>query len=132
MTTQKRHSAISRDEFLEYTKSVWTFPAESARKVGHPAPFPEELPRRRIALYTYADDVVLDPFMGSGTEAVAAMQLSRSYVGSGTVAGVLRQYQSPGGGMCPTRCLGSTARLNPLTITHAPGHASRPACSGRS
>ena len=81
---QKRPSTISRDEFLEFTKSVWTFPAESARRVGHPAPFSEELPRRCIALYTYADDVVLDPFMGSGTTAVAAAQTGRRYVGYDT------------------------------------------------
>ena len=80
----KRPNTISRDEFLEYTKSVWTFPAESARKVGHPAPFPEELPRRCIVLYTYAGDVVLDPFMGSGTTAVAAAQTGRRYVGYDT------------------------------------------------
>ena len=71
----KRPSTISRDEFLEFTRSVWTFPAESARKVGHPAPFPVELPRRFIQLYTFEGDVVLDPFMGSGTTAVAAAQL---------------------------------------------------------
>lgn len=76
-----RASTIERDEFLEYTKSVWRFAAESARKVKHPAPFPVELPRRLIQLYTFAGDVVLDPFMGSGSTAVAAVQAGRSYVG---------------------------------------------------
>lgn len=84
---QKRPSTISREEFLEFTKSVWTFLAESARKVGHPAPFPVELPRRFIQLYTFEGDVVLDPFMGSGTTAVAAKQLVRSYVGYEVSAG---------------------------------------------
>lgn len=78
---QHRQSTISRDEFLEYTKSVWTFPTESARRVGHPAPFPVELPRRLIQLYTFAEDVVLDPFIGSGATAIAALQQSRHYVG---------------------------------------------------
>jgi len=74
-------ASIGRDEFLASTKSVWDFPAESARKVGHPAPFPEELPRRLIELYTFQEDVVLDPFMGSGTSAVAAVKAERHYVG---------------------------------------------------
>jgi site-specific DNA-methyltransferase (adenine-specific) len=76
-----RTSTITRDEFLEFTKSVWRFPAESAKKVGHPAPFPVELPRRCIELYTYSDEVVLDPFMGSGTTAIAALTARRRYVG---------------------------------------------------
>ena len=74
-------ATISKDEFLEYTKSVWNFPAESARKIGHPAPFPVELPRRLIQLYTFAGDVILDPFMGSGQVALAAIQTGRQYVG---------------------------------------------------
>ena len=76
-----RESTISRDEFLEYNKSVWTFPAEMARKVGHPAPFPVELPRRLIQLYTFENEVVLDPFMGSGQTAIAALKSGRHYIG---------------------------------------------------
>ena len=74
-------STITRDEFLEYNKSVWNFPAESARKVGHPAPFPVELPRRLIQLYTFENEIVLDPFMGSGQTAIAAVKSNRHYVG---------------------------------------------------
>ncbi len=77
----KRENTISRDEFLEYNKSVWNFAAVPARKVGHPAPFPVELPRRLIQLYTFEGEVVLDPFMGSGQSAIAAVKLKRKYVG---------------------------------------------------
>lgn len=74
-------ATISRDEFLEATTDLWEIPPESATRVGHPAPFPVELPKRLIELYTYEDDVVLDPFMGSGTTAVAALHTQRHYVG---------------------------------------------------
>ncbi|MCD4784408.1 MAG: site-specific DNA-methyltransferase [Candidatus Eremiobacteraeota bacterium] len=77
----KRENTIVKDEFLEYTKSVWSFPSESARKVGHPAPFPVELPYRLIQFYTYKGEVILDPFMGSGQTAIAAVKTCRRYVG---------------------------------------------------
>jgi DNA modification methylase len=77
-------ATISRDEFLEATTDLWEIPPESATRVGHPAPFPVELPRRLIDLYTYAHDVVLDPFMGSGTTAVAALQTERHFIGFDT------------------------------------------------
>jgi len=77
----ERENTISRDDFLEFTKSVWTLPTESARKIGHPAPFPLELPRRLVELYTFAGEVILDPFMGSGQTALAAVQTRRHYVG---------------------------------------------------
>lgn len=76
-----RRATISRDEFLEFTKSVWHFPAEPASKVGHPAPFPVELPYKLIQLYTFEGEVVLDPFMGSGTTALAAIKSARHWVG---------------------------------------------------
>jgi site-specific DNA-methyltransferase (adenine-specific) len=77
----ERPATISKEEFLENSKSVWHFPTESARKVGHPAPFPVELPHRLIQMYTFAGDVVLDPFMGSGQTALAALKAGRHHVG---------------------------------------------------
>ena len=74
-------STVSSDEFMEATLDLWRIDAESARRVNHPAPFPVELPRRLIDLYTYADDVVLDPFAGSGSTVVAAQALGRRGVG---------------------------------------------------
>ncbi|MEM2900487.1 MAG: site-specific DNA-methyltransferase [Thermoplasmata archaeon] len=76
-----RKSTISKEEFLEYTKSVWTFAAEPASKVGHPAPFPIELPYRLIQLYTFEGEIVLDPFMGSGQTGIAVVKTKRHYVG---------------------------------------------------
>ena len=66
---------------MEWTKSIWTFNAESAKRIGHPAPFPVDLPYRLIQLYSFKTDIVLDPFMGSGTTAVAALKSQRKYVG---------------------------------------------------
>ena len=74
-------STITKADFLGLTKSVWTFPAESARKVGHPAPFPVELPYRLIQLYTFEEEVTLDPFIGSGQAAIAAIKSNRHFVG---------------------------------------------------
>ncbi len=76
-----RKDTITKEEFLEFTKSVWAFAAESAKKVGHPAPFPVELPYRLIQLYTFEGEVVLDPFMGSGQTALAALKSRRHFVG---------------------------------------------------
>jgi site-specific DNA-methyltransferase (adenine-specific) len=77
-------NTIATEEFMEATLDVWRIPPESARRVGHPAPFPVELPGRLIELYTYRDDVVLDPFCGSGSTAVAAVRTRRRYVGYDT------------------------------------------------
>ena len=77
-------ATISRDEFLEATTDLWEIPPESATRVGHPAPFPVGLPMRLINLYTYESDVVLDPFIGSGTTAVAALRTGRHFIGFDT------------------------------------------------
>jgi len=74
-------NSLSSDEFMAATLDVWEIQPESAKRVGHPAPFPVELPERLIRLYTYADDLVVDPFMGSGSTLVAAAKVDRRYVG---------------------------------------------------
>ena len=74
-------SDIDRDDFLTNTLSVWEVRPESAKRIGHPAPFPVELAKRVISLYSYAGDTVLDPFTGSGTTLVAAKEMGRTYVG---------------------------------------------------
>jgi site-specific DNA-methyltransferase (adenine-specific) len=76
-----KKDTITKEEFMEWTKSIWTMKAESAKKIGHPAPFPEELPKRLIKLYSFTGDIVLDPFMGSGTTAVSALKEGRNFVG---------------------------------------------------
>jgi site-specific DNA-methyltransferase (adenine-specific) len=78
---------IPTEEFLGATLDIWEIPSESARRIGHPAPFPVALPQRLIELYTYQDDLVLDPFIGSGTTAVAAVRTGRHYVGIETDPG---------------------------------------------
>jgi len=78
---EKGQSDIERDEFLAATLSLWSIPPASAKRVGHPAPFPLALARRVIQLYSYVGDVVLDPFVGSGTTCAAAVACQRHYVG---------------------------------------------------
>jgi site-specific DNA-methyltransferase (adenine-specific) len=73
--------SINKETFIEWSKSIWNFSADSAKKSGHPAPFPEELPLRLIEFYSYQGDVILDPFIGSGTTAIAALKLKRRYIG---------------------------------------------------
>jgi len=77
----KKKDTITRDEFIQFTKSIWNFKAASAKSIGHPAPFPEELPRRLMELYSFENDVVLDTFIGSGQTAIAAIKAKRNYVG---------------------------------------------------
>ena len=80
-TSGSRESDISRQEFMDWTNGLWTFNGESKKKIGHPAPFPLELPRRCIKLFSYRNDTVLDPFLGSGTTLVASYLNNRKGVG---------------------------------------------------
>ncbi|MCY3662164.1 MAG: site-specific DNA-methyltransferase [bacterium] len=79
--TLPSENSIGASEFMEATMDIWEIRPESARRVGHPAPFPVELPQRLIELYTYRGDLVLDPFIGSGTTALAALRSGRHFVG---------------------------------------------------
>ena len=80
-TSGSKKSDIIKEEFIEWTNGVWTFNGESKKRIGHPAPFPIELPRRCIKLFTFVGDTVLDPFMGSGTTLIAAHVFNRKGIG---------------------------------------------------
>lgn len=74
-------SDITRDEFIEWTNGVWNFSGESKKRVGHPAPFPIELPKRCMKLFSYIGDIVLDPFLGSGSTLIACLENNRIGIG---------------------------------------------------
>lgn len=80
-TRGTRISDISREEFMEWTNGVWTFNGESKKKIGHPAPFPKELPKRAIKLFSFVKDIVFDPFAGSGTTLIEAQNNNRIGIG---------------------------------------------------
>jgi site-specific DNA-methyltransferase (adenine-specific) len=114
-------ATISRDEFLEATTDLWEIPPESATRVGHPAPFPVELPKRLIELYTYEGDVILDPFFGSGTTAIASLRTSRHYIGFDTD----REYVE----RAKERIAEEKARLRGAASTSSPFRVHLPAVS---
>lgn len=80
-TRGSKKSDITRDEFMEWTNGVWNFSGESKKRIGHPAPFPVELPRRCIKLFSFIGDTVLDPFLGSGATLIACVETNRKGVG---------------------------------------------------
>ncbi|RLI84763.1 site-specific DNA-methyltransferase [Archaeoglobales archaeon] len=77
----KGETDLTRDEFLRFVLDLWGMPVASKKKIGHPAPFPEELPYRCIKLFSFVGDVVLDPFLGSGTTALVAVKTERRFIG---------------------------------------------------
>jgi site-specific DNA-methyltransferase (adenine-specific) len=122
-------SSLFRDEFMEATTDIWEIPPESATRVGHPAPFPVELPERLIHLYTYRGDLVLDPFMGSGTTAIAAMRAERHFAGFDTepeyAAAALARVEQERSRQERVRLDDKAAGLTPLraTVNAGPGPA---------
>lgn len=78
---RKGENDITRDEFMAWTNGVWTFNGESKKRIGHPAPFPRELPKRCIKLFSFVGDTVLDPFSGSGTTMIEAFTNNRKFIG---------------------------------------------------
>lgn len=108
---------MAMDEFVDATTDLWDIPTESATRVGHPAPFPVEIPRRLIDLYTYRGDLVLDPFMGSGSTAVAAVRTERHFVGFDTDASYVALADRR---VAEERASGPVSRR----VTVAPGRAS--------
>ncbi len=107
---------MAMDEFVDATTDLWDIPTESATRVGHPAPFPVEIPRRLIDLYTYRGDLVLDPFMGSGSTAVAAVRTERYFVGFDTDASYVALAERR---VAEERASGPVGRR----VTVAPGRA---------
>ncbi len=97
-------SDITREEFMEWTNGVWTFSGESKKKIGHPAPFPVELPRRCIKLFSYTNDMVLDPFLGSGSTLLACVITKRKGIG----VDIDKQYCA----LAKRRILAHTAQAN--------------------
>ncbi len=80
-TSGSRISDIAKEDFMAWTKGLWTFNGEKKKRIGHPAPFPVELPHRCIKLFSFVGDTVLDPFLGSGTTLVAASRCNRHGIG---------------------------------------------------
>ncbi len=119
---------MTMDEFVDATIDLWDIPTESATRVGHPAPFPVELPRRLIELYTYRGDLVMDPFMGSGSTAVASIRTERHYVGFDTDEGyaALAERRIAEERALPAGTAGTTSRR----VTVPPGRSSPPSTEG--
>jgi site-specific DNA-methyltransferase (adenine-specific) len=131
-----RRTTIRRQEFLDWTNGLWTFNGESKKRTGHPAPFPVELPRRCIRLFSYLGDTVLDPFMGSGTTLVAAAEAGRWGIGielerrycALAKARLLRQDEMP----CPSESSSPAARSTSTTTRSGAASRSRTRTSRKS
>lgn len=107
-----RKSDISRDEFITWTNGVWNFSGESKNKIGHPAPFPVELPKRCIKLFTFVGDTVLDPFLGSGTTLIACVETERVGIGveiNKTYCGLTERRLEKHGGIYQQKLVSGTS-----------------------
>jgi DNA modification methylase len=120
-------NTIFKDDFMDWTTDVWNIGTESAVRVGHPAPYPVELPQRLIELYTYRGDVILDPFMGSGTSAVAAIRTHRHYVGFDTDSNYVKAARERAQAVLDEResGTGDEARLRPWRLVSPAGASDR-------
>jgi site-specific DNA-methyltransferase (adenine-specific) len=124
-------ATISRDEFIDATLDVWELPSESATRIGHPAPFPVALPERLIQLHTYRGDLVADPFMGSGSTALAALRTGRHFVGYDTDEGYVALAGRRIAELVPDRDppgeegVGSPERSSPVRDALAAGRSAR-------
>lgn len=121
-TSGSKINDISKENFMEWTNGLWSFSGESKKKIGHPAPFPLELPKRCIQLFSFVDDTVLDPFLGSGSTLVASYLYNRKGIGididSKYCKIALKRIQNEGG-------LGQTS-LNEYVRKRPTGKSSRP------
>jgi site-specific DNA-methyltransferase (adenine-specific) len=125
-------ATISRDEFIDATLDVWQLPSESATRIGHPAPFPVALPERLIQLHTYRGDLVADPFMGSGSTALAAVRTGRHFVGYDTDEGYvalagrrIAELESESVGSLGEECAGVDEPSSPVHLALAAGRSVR-------
>ena len=130
-------ASLFRDEFMEATTDIWEIPPESASRVGHPAPFPVALPERLIHLFTYRGDLVLDPFIGSGSTAVAAVRTERHYAGYDTDPQYVEQARvrlasEVAGGEAATRGPRAAVGVGPRLVGDSEDARARAVRQGRS
>jgi DNA modification methylase len=88
LVSAKEESKLTKDEWKEFTKSVWQIANVSHE--DHPAVFPQEIPHRLIKLFSIVGETILDPFCGTGTTGVAALNLKRHFIGADSSAAYVK------------------------------------------